>query len=364
MDVSKYQGNELLALENIGVDEAEEFTDRSWRMAEKPATITLVESGPVRAKILIKGSIMNSERTQEISIYSSLPRIDLKTELNWNGHKAIQVNAVFPFKIEQPSLTYEVPFGMVEYGKENPNSMAAHPTVRGTNNWIDLSNNKMGVTLATDVTPFDTKDRLDPRFHDARIIKGELPAIQFSMFDDASKSYKNYERIDMRDPLLLQTKFVIQPILLRSVFSCGDQNLFFTQEGVHPYQFSIRTHKNSLVPHDAAKFGWEHNTPLIVKRGKVKGGKLSDSKSFIEVSAPNVIVSILKKSEDRNSIVLRCYETDGLDTDVTINFFKPLKSVEHTNIIEQEGKEVELENGKLKFRIGHNAIETYKIRID
>jgi len=307
---------------------------------------------------------MNSERTQEITIYSSLPRIDLKKELNWSGHKAIQVNAAFPFKIEQPRLTYEVPFGMVEYGKENPNSMAAHPTVRGTNNWIDLSNNNMGVTLATDVTPFDTKDRLDPRFHDARIIKGELPAIQFSMFDDGSKSYKNYERIDMRDPLLLQTDFVIQPILLRSVFSCGDQNLFFTQEGVHPYQFSIRTHKNSLVPHDAVKFGWEHNTPLIVRRGNVKDGNLPDSQSFIKVSAPNVLVSILKKSEDGKGIILRCYETDGLDTDVTITLFKPLNSVEQTNIIEQDGKEIKLEDGKLKFHIGHNAIETFKLKIN
>lgn len=363
LDASKYQGNELVALENIGVDEAEEFTDRSWRMAEKPATVTLIESGPVRAKILVKGSIMNSERTQEIFLYSSLPRIDLKTELNWDGHKAIQINAAFPFKIEQPRLTYEVPFGMVEYGKENPNSMAAHPTVRGTNNWIDLSNNTMGITLATDVTPFDTKDRLDPRFHDARIISGVLPEIQFSMFDDGSKSYKNYKRIDMRDPLLLQSDFVIQPILLRSVFSCGDQNLFFTQEGVHPYRFSIMTHKKTLVPHAAAKFGWEHNTPLIVRRGQVKDGKLPDSQSFIEVSAPNVLVSILKKAEDGKGMILRCYETDGLDTEVMITLFKPLKSAEQTNIIEQDGKKVKLEDAQLKFHIGHDAIETFKLKI-
>ncbi|VAX28744.1 hypothetical protein MNBD_IGNAVI01-110, partial [hydrothermal vent metagenome] len=346
LDTSKYQGNELVALENFGVDEAEEFTDKWWRMSEKPASVTLVESGPVRAKILVKGSIMESGRNQEITLYASLPRIDMKTELTWDGSRAIQINAVFPFKLKQPRLTYEVPFGMVEYGKENPNSMAAHPTIRGTNNWIDLSNDKMGVTLATEVTPFDTKDRLDPRFHDARIIKGRLPNVQFSMFDDGSQSYKTYERINMRDPMLLQTDFVIQPILLRSVFSCGDQNLFFTQEGMHPYRFSISTHKNALVPHNAAKFGWEHNTPFIVRRGEKKNGKLPDTQSFIEVSEPNVLVSILKKSEDGKGIVLRCYETDGKDTDVTITFFKSLTSAIHTNIIEENEEEVKLENGK------------------
>ena len=38
-------------------------------------------------------------------------------------------------------------------------------------------------------------------------------------------------------------------------------------------------------------------------------------------------------------------------------------SAEHTNIIEQEGKKVKLENGKLKVHIGHNAIETFKLEI-
>ncbi|VAX27488.1 hypothetical protein MNBD_IGNAVI01-2913, partial [hydrothermal vent metagenome] len=61
---------------------------------------------------------------------------------------------------------------------------------------------------------------------------------------------------------------------------------------------------------------------------------------------------------------LRCYETDGLDTDVTISLSAQLKSAEQTNIIEQDGKEMKLENGKLKFHIGHNAIETFKLMVN
>ncbi|NOY58025.1 MAG: hypothetical protein GXO75_03695, partial [Calditrichaeota bacterium] len=365
LDNSTYQGNELIALENLGVDEAEEFTDKSWRMAEKPAAVTLVESGPVRATIRVKGSIINSGRTQEISLYASVPRIDLKTILNWDGYKAVQVNAVFPFRIEQPRLTYEVPFGMVEYGKENPYAMAAHPTVRGTNNWIDLSNDHMGITLATEVTPFDTKDRLDPRFHDARSIKGTIPEAEFSMFDDATRSYRTYRRIAMQDPLLLKSNFVIQPILLRSVFSCGDQNLYFTQEGVHPYRFAIRTHKKALVPHEAAKFGWEHNTPLIVVRGQSKRGSLPDSESFIKVSAPNILVTVLKKAEDGRGIILRCYETDGRDTDVSIQFPNKLTLATLTNIIEENRTPIAVEEGGvINVHVGKYAIETIRLEFE
>ena len=105
-------------------------------------------------------------------------------------------------------------------------------------------------------------------------------------FDEDNLALRRQVALVMQDPLLLKSDFVIQPILLRSVFSCGDQNLYFTQEGVHPYRFSIRTHRNTLVPHDAAKFGWEHNTPLLVRQGQSNRGNLPDSQSFIEVSAP------------------------------------------------------------------------------
>jgi len=175
-----YQGNELIAMENLGVDEAEEFTKNWWRMGEKPATVTVTESGPVRTTLKIEGSILHSKRTQTISLYANLPKIDLETVLDWDGEKKIQVNAVYPFHLDDSRLTYEVPFGDVEYGKENPNSKACHPTVRATNNWIDLSNDRMGVTLATEVTPFDVKDRRDERFIDARIIKGVMPPDSFS----------------------------------------------------------------------------------------------------------------------------------------------------------------------------------------
>ncbi len=362
LNTAKYQGNELIALENLGVDEGEEFTDHWWRMGGKPVSIELTESGPIRATVQIKGTIINSERIQEISLYATLPRIDLKTTLNWNGQKKIQVNATFPFEIENPRLTYEVPFGEVEYGKESPSAKASHPTVRATNNWIDLSNDKMGITLATEVTPFDVKDRLDPRFHDARIIKGEMEESNFAMsYGGESRIFK---RIALKDPLLLETDFVIQPILLRSVFSCGDPQLYFTQEGKHTYRFAIRTHEGTVVSNKATRFGWEHNTPLMVLHGQSTTGSLSDSQSFLEVSAPNVLMSILKKAEDGKGIILRCYETDGKDTDVTITFFKSIKSAKHTNILEQEGEKINIQKGRFKFHIGHHAIETYRLRFD
>ena len=360
LNTGKYQANELIALENLGVDEAEEFTDRWWRMGDKPASITVRESGPVRATIQVKGSILNSTRVQEISLYRSLPRIDLKTTLVWDGRKEIQVNTTFPFSIDRAKLTYEVPFGSVQYGNESPQAMACHPSVRATNNWVDFSNEQMGVTLATEVTPFDVKDRLDPRFHDARTLKGELEPNRFSLYQRGR--YRSFDRIALQDPMLLKTDFVIQPILLRSVFSCGDRDLYFTQPGPHAYRFALQTHRGSLVPHEAVRLGWAHNSPLLVRRGQTTTGDLPDQQSFLDVSAPNVVVTILKKAEDGRGLVLRCYETDGLDTPVTIRFPKGLLSATSTDILEEDQETIPVKaGGSIDLQVGKYAIETVRL---
>ena len=360
LNTGKFEANELIALENLGVDEAEEFTGRWWRMNEKPASITVTESGPVRATIQVKGTLLNSTRIQEISIYRTLPRIDLKTTLVWDGQKEIQVNTAFPFRNEGANLTYEVPFGSVQYGKESAQAMACHPTVRGANNWVDLSSEQMGVTLATEVTPFDAKDRTDARFHDARTMKGELAPSLFSIYYNGM--YRPFDRIALQDPMLLKTDFVIQPILLRSVFSCGDRDMYFTQVGPHAYRFALQTHRGALVPHEAVRLGWAHNSPLLVRRGQTSTGDLPDQQSFLDVSASNVVVTILKKAEDGRGLLLRCYETDGRDTRVTIRGPKGLVGAASTDILEEDQKPIPLNaDGSISMQVGKYAIETVRL---
>ncbi len=360
LNTRKYEANELIALENLGVDEGEEFTNRSWRMGAKPASITVTESGPVRATIRVKGTILNSTRVQEITLYRSVPRIDLKTTLDWNGQKKIQVNTTFPFNVEQGKLTYEVPFGSVQYGKESRQAVASHPTVRATNNWVDLSNQQGGVTLATEVTPFDVKDRLDPRFHDARTMKGQLAPNRFLLY--LNGRYRPFERIAHQDPMLLKTGFVIQPILLRSVFSCGDRNLYFTQQGPHTYRFALQTHRGPLVPHEAVRMGWAHNAPLLVMRGQTATGDLPDQQSFLNVSPANVVATILKKAEDGRGLVLRFYETDGRDTRATIKCPKGLVSAMSTDILEEDQKPIRVQaNGSIDIQVGKYAIDTVRL---
>jgi alpha-mannosidase len=102
---------------------------------------------------------------------------------------------------------------------------------------------------------------------------------------------------------------------------------------------------------------------LLLPGATSQKGELPLELGFVSCDKPNVVISTLKKCEDDDNIILRCYETDGTDTDATITFFRPFKSAEQTNIIEEEGKEIKLRKGQLKIHIGHNAVETYKLKI-
>lgn len=75
----------------------------------------------------------------------------------------------------------------------------------------------------------------------------------------------------------------------------------------------------------------------------------------------NVIISTIKKSEDDNGIIVRLFDIEGKDSNVKLWSFKPLKSSYSTNIIEEENNCMQGEGHTLPMKIGHHAIETYKL---
>ncbi len=321
-DSSKLLANELLAFEDLALDECEAFTGNMWRMRDYPSRVYVAENGPVRAVVRVEGEFLSSQYTQDIILYNNVDRIDLTTTLNWKGKKEVQVVSCYPISLTNSHLTYEVPFGCVEYGTEHPNWVKIHPSVRGVRNWIEVWNEKYGVTLATQVIPNDFRDRTE-------------------------------------NPLSI---FVIQPILLRTVFSCGDRNLYFTQEGTYEFRFALRSHEGSIKVDESVRFGWEHSNPLIPFIVEEKeGGSLPESMSFLRVEARNVIVSAIKGAEDGRGIILRCYETTGKSTTAKIEMFKPVSEALITNIIEEDIGELPIRNGTVELPISGYSIETVRL---
>ena len=84
--------------------------------------------------------------------------------------------------------------------------------------------------------------------------------------------------------------------------------------------------------------------------------------SFFSASAGNVVFSTIKKGEDDDSVVVRCYDIEGRDAEVEIRSFAAIAKAEKVNMIEEEGTVLAAAKNSVKVKIGHHAIETLKLR--
>ena len=77
------------------------------------AVIEVVETGPVRMVIRVKQSFRKSFIIQDIIMYDEIPRIDFKTDVDWQEQQVL-LKAAFPVDILSKKATYEIQFGAIE----------------------------------------------------------------------------------------------------------------------------------------------------------------------------------------------------------------------------------------------------------
>jgi alpha-mannosidase len=233
---------------------------------------------------------------------------------------------------------YEVPLGVVEVGRNEIagtggpaygnlvyDELCSDIRPREVQNFISAGDNAFGVTLTTSVAVCD--------------------------FKDPTPSPVPYP--------------VLQPILLASRRSCHGEGNWYLQEGDHRYRFSMTSHGPGW--RNGYKRGIQPNNPLVAVNGMPRADEaayLPESMSFLSLSAPNVLVSTIKKAEDDDSVVLRVYDIEGKDAETTVGLFVPLKTAEKTNIIEEEGTPLKLTKHGLTVKVGHHAVETVKLALD
>lgn len=334
----KFLGAEVFTMQSVG-NGAGEFSDiqkTSMQGFDKLSNHTpqwqfnKALSGPVQAVFTMKQKLKHCTVEQKMIVFNEIKRIDFDISLlNWDGTKSREFRVALPVNVENGKIAYEVAMGVLEVGKDEIEGAAGeryktackyvHP--REVLNFITASNNDFGVTMSSCVAVCDW---IDPTVHPV-----------------------NYP--------------VLQPILLASRKSCHGLGPWYLQKGDHHYNFSILSHKADWK--NGYRFGIESNTPLQVVAGinTNRNASLPEQKSFFSVSADNVVISTIKKCDDDNSVVARLYDIEGKTSNVNLNTFFDIKSAQHTNIIEEEGNAIPTSGKSLKTKIGHHAIETFKL---
>ena len=321
---------------------AGEFTDVQQpmmegfeKMSDYQQNWQCIETGPVRDVFQVIQPMKDTQVALRVILYKTIKRIDIGIDLNrFNGENWREFRLAFPVGMKDAKVAYEVPMGVVEVGKDEIVGAAGfskpeqiydtpckdvHP--REVQDWFSVSDGKAGMTISSDVAVFD--------------------------YIDPTTNAVSYP--------------ILQPVLLASRKSCHGLGNYYLQPGNHSFIFSLFTHVGDWK--ESYQSATQTKQPLhaVISKPGNQLGYLEEQGSFGKVQGDGVIVSTVKKCEDDDSIVLRCYDIEGKDTECTFSLSEPIKAVEHTNIIEEEPVRIKSSDKGFSFKIGHHAIETFKI---
>ncbi|MFW6105265.1 MAG: glycosyl hydrolase-related protein, partial [Chloroflexota bacterium] len=133
------------------------------------------------------------------------------------------------------------------------------------------------------------------------------------------------------------------------------------------FEYSIFPHRKDWKKANSFMPANEFNNNLIgfqlppETRKRVR--TLPSRLSFIELKPENLILVALKKAEDTNEVVLRCFETKGQRTEGVVNIFREPVSAKVVNLLEEEEeREIECQGGEIRFEVNPFEIVTLKLK--
>lgn len=236
------------------------------------ANVRLIESGPVRCVIRANSTFASSSLRQDFILTRGSRQVDVKVQINWQEkHKVLKL--AFPVNVTQPRVTADTAYAHIERvpeGKEDP-----------CQQWVDLYG-----------------------------YIGETPA-GLALLNDCKYGY------DAKDNVLRMTA-VRSPIYANDQSGERDELCEFMDQGIHKFRYSICPHSSNFTAESLVKRAYELNIPPRAIIETFHRGSLPVSMTGIYISSKNIIATALKNAEDKNGYILRCYETDGISTETTI----------------------------------------------
>lgn len=269
----KVSGKELLAgagAKPIVADEWEldtwahhVFTFRNDVGVFDKSEIRVIESGPVRARVLVKSSYgPASELAQIFTLYADGTDIEVEAKLHWKEkHKLLKL--AFETKTVDPKAIFEIPYGFIEKradGKEQPAQC-----------WAAVEDGKRGLAILN-----DGKYAYDVKEGEIRltVVRGAIYADHFGMA--------------VRDDL------------------CDYQ-----EQGEHTFKYILKPYAGSFADAGVVRRAWELNSPAVHVAETYHKGVLPQTFGGAEIDNENVILSTLKQAEDGDGVIVRLYECNG-----------------------------------------------------
>ncbi|WP_028547400.1 alpha-mannosidase [Paenibacillus sp. UNC451MF] len=252
---------------------------------------------------------------QDMTLYADNPRIDFSTWVDWQEREQL-LKVAFPVRVRAAAATHEIQFGNVQRPTHWNTSWDFARFETCAHRWIDLSERGCGISLLN-----DCKYGHDVRDHVMR-----LTLIKSS---------------NMPDP------------------TCD--------LGEHTFTYSLLPHEGDWFGAGTVQQAHRLNIPVTVmalpNQGKSGKEALPAELSFISCSGDHVVIDTIKRAEDSDDWIVRCYEYAGKRGEVGFTTHFTLGQVEEVNLLEREGQRVEHQDQHFRAFFTPYELKTFRIRV-
>lgn len=266
--------------------------------------VEVIESGALRTVIRFNWKYGKSTLKQDMIMYSDNRRIDFVTEADWHERQQL-LKVAFPVNVRSTEATYDIQYGNVKRPTHWNTSwdMARFETVG--HQWADLSDKGYGVSLMNDCKyGYDIKDN----------------------------------------------------VLRLSLIKCAIHPDIEADQGHHCFTYSLFPHQGDWLQGDTVRHAWALNNPLRY----TKGATGVPARSLFKLSSSTAMISAVKKSEDRNTVILRVHDFSGSRNVLTIESDLTLSSWRTCNLMEQPEGEWQ-HKSSINFVLNPYEITTFEI---
>jgi len=293
-----------------------EVMDKEPAAVADNVRISVEEEGPVRASLKVERTFGDSKFTQYVTLTDGAQDdcIDVRTIVDWNTRDAL-LKAEFPMSVANPKAAYDQGIGFIERGN-NTETAYEVPAQK----WADLTaaDGSYGISILNDCKYGWDK----PADNTLRLTLIHTPSTE--------RNYTHQRDLDL---------------------------------GINHFTYSIVGHEG-LRNEGTVAAAEQLNMPLVAYTAPKHAGTLGRSFSMLSVSTPQIGVRALKKAEDGDGYIVRCYELTGKPVeDARITFPAAVLSAEECNGIEEKIGQARTDGRSLLVSAGRFAPKTYRVRL-
>ncbi len=239
------------------------------------AELRVLEGGPLRGRVRMRTRYGHSVLETDWILHAGSRTLEARCSLDWH-ERLKMLKLSFPVHVEEPHSTYETAFGYIERntnGDENPGQR-----------WIDLTGKREGKDYG------------------------------LAVINDAKYGYSVLKN-DMRVSIVRGAVYAQH----RPAKLMPNGEYIWQDQGIQTFRMWLAPHAGPWQAAGVVRLAEELTAPVPVLYQGIHPGLKPQSASFLSVDAANIVVTALKKAEEGDGLILRCYETDGRATTATLD---------------------------------------------